>query len=73
VAALLGTEAFSDVQDSMEQPSSPGLPAATMLERGIILSWDDDYRTLPLEIAERNQRWRREQGLPEIPLDGRTA
>jgi hypothetical protein len=55
----------------MEQPASPGLPVATMLERGIILSWDDDYRALPLEVAERNQRWRREHGLPEIQLDGR--
>jgi len=26
---------------------------------------------LPLEVAERNQRWRREQGLPEVLLDGR--
>jgi crotonobetainyl-CoA:carnitine CoA-transferase CaiB-like acyl-CoA transferase len=68
VKALLETEAFSDVQDSMEQPASPGLPVATMLERGIILSWDDDYRTLPLQVAERNQRWRRERGMPEIQL-----
>ena len=68
VRALLATEAFSELQDGMERPATPGLPVATMLEQGTILSWDDDYRALPLQVAERNQRWRREHGLPEILL-----
>jgi crotonobetainyl-CoA:carnitine CoA-transferase CaiB-like acyl-CoA transferase len=71
VGALLATEAFSELQDGMERPATPGLSVATMLEQGTILSWDDDYRALPLQVAERNQRWRREHGLPEIRLDGR--
>lgn len=71
VKALLATEAFSEFQDSMDQPATPGLPVATMLEHGTILSWDDDYRVLPLQVAERNRSWRRERGLPEIRLDGR--
>jgi crotonobetainyl-CoA:carnitine CoA-transferase CaiB-like acyl-CoA transferase len=71
VAALLATEAFSERQDSMEQPATPGLPVATMLEQGTILSWDSDYRVLPQQVAESNQSWRREHGLPEIRLDGR--
>jgi hypothetical protein len=71
VRALLATEAFSDLQDGMERPTTPGLPVATMLEQGTILSWDDDYRALPLQVAESNERWRREHGLPAIRLDGR--
>jgi crotonobetainyl-CoA:carnitine CoA-transferase CaiB-like acyl-CoA transferase len=71
VKALLATEAFSDLQDSMEQPATPGLPVATMLEQGTILSWDSDYRALPQQVAASNQSWRREHGLPEIRLDGR--
>ena len=68
---LLATEAFSELQDGMERPATPGLSVTTMLEHGTILSWDDDYRALPRQVAERNQRWRREHGLPEIRLDGR--
>jgi hypothetical protein len=71
VKTLLSSEAFSDVADGLEKPSAPGVPVATMLERGTILSWDDDYRFLPLEVAQSNQRWRREHALPEIRLDGR--
>jgi hypothetical protein len=71
VRALLATEAFSEFQDGMDRPTSPGLPIETMLEQGTILSWDDDYRALPLQVAERNQQWRREHGLPEVRLDGR--
>lgn len=71
VAELLAGSALSDVQEGLQKPTSPGLPVATMLERKTILSWDDDYRALPMEVAERNQRWRREHGLPEIRLDGR--
>jgi hypothetical protein len=37
----------------------------------MILSWDDDYRLLPTQVAERNQRWRHDHGLPEVRLDGR--
>jgi len=71
VKALLATDAFSDVQDGLQKPSAPGLPVETLLERGAILSYDEDYRALPAQVAERNQRWRREHGLPEIRLDGR--
>jgi crotonobetainyl-CoA:carnitine CoA-transferase CaiB-like acyl-CoA transferase len=71
VKALLSGETFSDVADGLAKPAAPGLPVATMLERGTILSWDDDYRTLPSQVAERNQRWRREHDLPETCLDGR--
>jgi len=71
VNALLATEAFSELQDSIERPATPGLSVTTMLEQGTILSWDDDYRALPQQVAERNERWRRERGLPEIRLDGR--
>jgi hypothetical protein len=42
-----------------------------MLQRGTILSWDEDYRVLPAQVAERNQRWRRRHALPDICLDGR--
>jgi crotonobetainyl-CoA:carnitine CoA-transferase CaiB-like acyl-CoA transferase len=71
VKALLSSEAFSDVADGLEKPSAPGVPIATMVERGTILSWDDDYRALPLQVAQSNQRWRREHALPEVRLDGR--
>ncbi len=37
----------------------------------MILSWDDDYRKLPAQVAERNQRWRRAHALPDVRLDGR--
>ena len=47
------------------------LPVATMLERHTILSWDDDYRALPAQVAKRNQRWRRAHDLPDVCLDGR--
>jgi crotonobetainyl-CoA:carnitine CoA-transferase CaiB-like acyl-CoA transferase len=71
VKALLASDAFSDVADGLEKPAAPGVPVETMLERGMILSWDDDYQVLPAEVAERNQRWRREHSLPEVCLDGR--
>jgi crotonobetainyl-CoA:carnitine CoA-transferase CaiB-like acyl-CoA transferase len=71
VRTLLSGEAFSDVADGLQKPSAPGVPVATMLERGTILSWDDDYRVLPFEVAQSNQRWRREHALPEVCLDGR--
>ncbi len=71
VSALVATEAFSEFQDGMDRPTTPGLPIETMLEQGTILSWDDDYRALPLQVAERNQHWRRAHGLAEIRLDGR--
>jgi crotonobetainyl-CoA:carnitine CoA-transferase CaiB-like acyl-CoA transferase len=71
VNALLATEAFSEFQDGMEQPATPGLAVTTLLEHGTILSWDNDYRALPQQVAERNQSWRRERGLAEIRLDGR--
>jgi hypothetical protein len=71
VKALLSSEAFSDVADGLEKPATPGVPVATMLERGTILSWDDDYRVLPSQVAHLNQRWRREHGLPDVCLDGR--
>jgi crotonobetainyl-CoA:carnitine CoA-transferase CaiB-like acyl-CoA transferase len=71
VKSLLSTDAFSDVADGLQKPATPGLPAATMLERGMILSWDDDYRVLPAQVAERNQRWRRQHDLPDVRLDGR--
>jgi crotonobetainyl-CoA:carnitine CoA-transferase CaiB-like acyl-CoA transferase len=70
VKALLAGDAFSDVADGLEKPTSPGLPVATMLERGTILSWDDDYRALPSQVAQRNQRWRRQHDIPEVRLDG---
>ena len=57
--------------DGLEKPATPGLPVATMLQRGTILSWDDDYRLLPSQVARRNQRWRRQHDLPTVPLDGR--
>src|SRR5439155_1049461 len=41
VRALLATEAFSELQDGMERPATPGVSVATMLEQGTILSWDD--------------------------------
>lgn len=44
------------------------MPVETMLEQGLILSWDDDYRSLPGDVAERNQRWRREEGLAECDV-----
>ena len=71
VKALLSSEALSDVADGLQKPATPGVPVATMLERGMILSWDDDYRLLPAQVAERNQRWRRRHGLPDVRLDGR--
>jgi len=71
VKALLSSDAFSDVADGLEKPATPGVPAAAMLERGTILSWDDDYRVLPAQVAQRNQRWRREHGLPDVCLDRR--
>jgi crotonobetainyl-CoA:carnitine CoA-transferase CaiB-like acyl-CoA transferase len=71
VKALLSGEAFSDVADGLQKPAAPGVPVATMLERGTILSWDDDYRLLPEQVARRNQTWRREHGLPDVRLDGR--
>ena len=71
VKALLASEAFSDVADGLAKPASPGVPVDTMLQRGTILSWDDDYRALPAEVAERNQQWRRRHALPEVCLDGR--
>jgi crotonobetainyl-CoA:carnitine CoA-transferase CaiB-like acyl-CoA transferase len=71
VKALLSSDVFSDVADGLQKPASPGVPVATMLERGTILSWDDDYRALPSQVAARNQRWRRAHGLPDVCLDGR--
>lgn len=71
VQALLSGGVFSDVQEGLIKPAAPGLPVATQLERGTALSWDDEYRALPAEVAQRNQRWRRAHGLPEIRLDGR--
>jgi len=71
VKALLASDAFSDVADGLEKPAAPGVPVETMLERGMILSWDDDYRVLPAQVAQRNQRWRREHSLKEVCLDGR--
>ena len=71
VEALRSSEAFSDVADGLEKPATPGVPVATMLERGMILSWDNDYTGLPYQVAQRNQRWRREHALPEVCLDGR--
>jgi len=71
VKSLLSGDAFSDVADGLEKPATPGVPVDTMLERGMILSWDDDYRALPAHVAERNRRWRREHGLPDVRLDGR--
>ncbi len=71
VNALLSSEAFSDVADGLEKPATPGVPVATMLEGGTILSWDDGYLVLPSQVAERNQRWRRQHGLPDVCLDGR--
>jgi hypothetical protein len=71
VKALLSSETFSDVADGLQKPAAPGLPVATMLERGMILSWDDDYRKLPVQVAERNRRWRRAHALPDVRLDGR--
>jgi crotonobetainyl-CoA:carnitine CoA-transferase CaiB-like acyl-CoA transferase len=71
VKELLSGEAFSDVADGLQKPATPGVPATTLLERGMILSWDEDYLQLPGEVAERNQQWRRQHGLPELRLDGR--
>jgi crotonobetainyl-CoA:carnitine CoA-transferase CaiB-like acyl-CoA transferase len=71
VKALRAGEAFSEVADGLEKPAIPGVPVATMLERGMILSWDNDYRDLPRQVAARNQRWRREHALPDVCLDGR--
>lgn len=71
VKKLLAGDAFSDVQGGLQKPAAPSVPVDTMLERGTILSYDTDYRELPAQVAERNQRWRRERGLPEIRLDGR--
>jgi crotonobetainyl-CoA:carnitine CoA-transferase CaiB-like acyl-CoA transferase len=68
---LRSTDAFSDIAEGLQQPATLGLPVSTLLARAMILSWDDDYRDLPQEVAERNQLWRREHGLPEIRLDGR--
>jgi crotonobetainyl-CoA:carnitine CoA-transferase CaiB-like acyl-CoA transferase len=71
VKMLLSSEAFSDVADGLESPTSPGVPVATMLQRGTILSWDDDYIVLPSQVAERNQRWRHLHSLPDVCFDGR--
>ena len=71
VKVLVSGEAFADVADGLDKPATPGVPVTMMLERGTILSWDEDYRALPAQVAQRNQRWRREHGLPEIRLDGR--
>lgn len=71
VKTLLSSQAFSDVADGLEKPAAPGLSVATMLERGTILSCDDDYRLLPSEVARRNQRWRRQHDLPDVCLDRR--
>ncbi|SDH70533.1 CoA transferase [Pseudonocardia oroxyli] len=71
VKNLLMTDAFSDIQDGLQKPSSPGLSVETMLEQGLILSWDEDYRALPEKVAARNQQWRRANGLPEMRIDGR--
>ncbi len=71
VKALLSSEVFSDVADGLQKPATPGVPVATLLERGAVLSYDQDYRQLPERVAERNQRWRREHGLPEAYLDRR--
>jgi crotonobetainyl-CoA:carnitine CoA-transferase CaiB-like acyl-CoA transferase len=71
IKTLLSSEVFSDVADGLSKPATPGLPVATMLERGTILSWDDDYRALPQQVAERNRRWRRQHALPDVRLDGR--
>jgi crotonobetainyl-CoA:carnitine CoA-transferase CaiB-like acyl-CoA transferase len=71
IASLLAGTAFSDRQDGLQKPSVPTAPIETLLERGAILSWDDDYRSFPARVAERNQRWRAEHGLPPKRLDGR--
>ena len=71
VKALLSARRSPTWRTVSRSRPPPELPVATMLERGTILSWDDDYRLLPSQVAERNQRWRREHGLPEICLDGR--
>lgn len=71
VDALLATDAFADAQDGLQKPSDPSVPVETMLERGTILSWDDEYRALPEKIAASNQRWRHDHGLPPKHLDGR--
>jgi crotonobetainyl-CoA:carnitine CoA-transferase CaiB-like acyl-CoA transferase len=71
VKALLSSDTFSDVADGLAKPASPGVPVDTMLQRGTILSWDDDYRALPAEVAERNHRWRRRHALPDVCIDGR--
>jgi CoA-transferase family III len=72
VKALLTGDTFSEVADGLQKPTSPGLPVATMLERGTILSADDDYRELPSRVAERNRRWRQANDLPDVLIDGRT-
>ena len=73
VNTLLSSEVFSDVADGLEKPAAAGVPVSTLLERGAILSWDDDYRVLPSQVGERNQRWRHQQGLPDVCLDGRSG
>jgi crotonobetainyl-CoA:carnitine CoA-transferase CaiB-like acyl-CoA transferase len=71
VKELLSSEALSDVADGLQKPATPGVPVAALLERGMILSWDNDYLQLPAQVAQRNQQWRRDHDLPEVRLDGR--
>jgi hypothetical protein len=71
VEALLATDAFSTIQDGLQKPDQATLPIEMLLERGAILSWDDEYRSIPTEVARANQRWREARGLPPKRLDGR--
>jgi crotonobetainyl-CoA:carnitine CoA-transferase CaiB-like acyl-CoA transferase len=71
VEALLATDAFSTIQDGLQKPEQATLPIEMLLERGAILSWDDEYRSIPTEVARANQRWREARGLAPKRFDGR--
>jgi crotonobetainyl-CoA:carnitine CoA-transferase CaiB-like acyl-CoA transferase len=71
VEALLATDAFSTMQDGLQKPDRASLPVEMLLERGAILSWDDEYRSIPAEIAQANRRWRQLHDLPPKRFDGR--
>jgi crotonobetainyl-CoA:carnitine CoA-transferase CaiB-like acyl-CoA transferase len=71
VEALLATDAFSTVQDGLQKPEQATLPIPMLLERGSILSWDDQYRSIPGEVARANRRWREARGLLPKRFDGR--
>ncbi|MGE0878830.1 MAG: CoA transferase [Acidimicrobiia bacterium] len=71
IAELLASPTFPTVQDGLQKPSAPGLPVETLLERGAILSWDEDYKKIPARVGESNQRWRSANGLAPKRLDGR--